>query len=475
MSGTASPPEQARRLFLRALYGALRAVRESPSGSARVRHAVDQLTQACEPVWGTDGTLRIRVVRSSLYLGDIRLESDIENFVFHRHVLAVLQGAGVGIVRVTRAPPASEWAAFLTLVVGLSDPKDDPTKTVKLRQAMAARSVRRIEVEPPVAGGADLPGEVERRAAARRTYEESVRISRDLFNGTRMGRSANVKEVKQAVQNIVDAILDNETSLGGLSALKDYDDYSFTHAVNVCIFCVAIGRRLGLSKAQLYDLGLAALVHDIGMSRVPRRILTKGDALTPDEQRLMEAHTWLGALSVFELRDYGEIPFLGMIAAYEHHLRKDGSGYPRTVRPREPSVFSRIISVASAFDAATNERAYCRALPADEVLRELWENESLGFDPVVVKALINLLGIYPVGTCVILDTFELALVHAANSDSAYVNRPIVRLLSDPDGHWLEPPPLVDLAETDGSGRFKRSIIKVTSPDRYGIRTADYLA
>jgi HD-GYP domain-containing protein (c-di-GMP phosphodiesterase class II) len=288
-----------------------------------------------------------------------------------------------------------------------------------------------------------------------------------------MGRSTNVKQIKHAVMGIVDQVLNNEASLGGLSTLKDYDDYSFTHSVNVCIFCVAIGRRLGLSKRQLYDLGLAALVHDLGMSRIPVGILTKSGKLTPEEQAAMQAHTWLGALSIFRLREFGEIPFQSMIAAYEHHLKVDLSGYPRIIRPRQPSVFSKIIAVAAAFDAATNTRAYSAASPPDEVLRELWENQDLGFDPVIVKALINLLGIYPVGTCVILDTFELALVHAANPDPTFVHRPVVRLLSSSDGLWLDPPPLADLADANEDGTYLRSIIKVTDPNRYGVNVSDY--
>jgi hypothetical protein len=162
-----------------------------------------------------------------------------------------------------------------------------------------------------------------------------------------------------------------------------------------------------------------------------------------------------------------------MIVAYEHHMKEDGSGYPRARRIRERSIFSKIIAVASAFDAATNERAYAGASPPDEVLRELWEDESLGHDPVIVKALINLLGIYPVGTLVILDTYELALVHAANSDLSFIHRPVVRILCDANGLWIEPPPLVDLAETDEAGGFTRSIIKVTSADKYGIKVSDY--
>ena len=101
------------------------------------------------------------------------------------------------------------------------------------------------------------------------------------------------------------------------------------------------------------------------------------------------------------------------------------------------------------------------------------EDRSFGYDPVIVKALINLLGIYPVGTCVILDTYELAIVHAANSDLSFIHRPIVRLLCDPDGMWLHPAPLVDLADSSGDTGYVRSIIKVTDAERYGIQASDY--
>lgn len=459
--------------FLRSFYGVLRALRGRGTGTVEGRHALERLRVECEAMLDAESRLEIRVVRQSLYVNGEVLASDIDNFVFHGHVLDTLQGAGVGIIRIEGVPTDGDLETFLRLVVRISSPEDDPTKATKLQRAMATQHVECISIEPPLSGSEELPGEQARRDAAKRAYEESVAVSKELFNGTRMGRSANVKQVKHAVQSIVDGVLHNEASLGGLSTLKDYDDYAFTHAVNVCIFCVAIGRRLGLTKSQLYDLGHAALVHDLGMSRIPREILTKGARLSDEERERMEAHTWLGALSVFELRDYGEIPFQSMIVAFEHHLKVDGTGYPTCLRPREPSVFSRIIAVAAAFDAATNERAYSKARPADEVLRELWEDKSLGYDPVIVKALINLLGIYPVGTCVILDTYELAIVHAANSDSSSLHRPVVRLLCDAAGMWLQPAPLVNLSAMNDDGAYTRSIIKVTSADRYGIQVSDY--
>lgn len=470
---TTPTSERAALTFLQFFYHALRAVKMRGPGTAEARAATEDFHGSLEPFFDEESTLRIRVVRKTLYVNDEAVANDIDNFVYYGYVVDTIRGAGIGIIEFESKPGLKHLQVFLTLLARVSGPEADPTKPVKLRRAMESQAVEGITASPPPTGGADLPGGAESREAARKTYEESVAVSKELFNGTRMGRAANVKHVRHAVQNIVDGVLNDEASLGGLSTLKDYDDYAFTHAVNVCIFCVAIGRRLGLSKAKLYDLGHAALVHDLGMSRIPKKILTKGSKLTAVERRMMEAHTWLGALTIFELRDFGEIPFQSMVVAYEHHMLSGDHGYPVPVRPREPSVFSKIIAVAAAFDAATNERSYSKALPADEVLRELWENKELGFDPVIVKALINLLGIYPVGTCVILDTYELALVHAANADPTFVHRPTVRLLCDADGLWLEPAPLVDLSKTDDEGGFERSIIKVTDPDRYGIKVSDY--
>lgn len=465
---------QGAAVFLQALYRALHTIRRHPPASLKARKHVDTLVRSLAPFTDPEGGIQLRITPRSLYLNETPLPNDLGTFAYHEHVLTRLHEADVGAVSFQRAPSAGELETFLRLLEGIASPQSDPRKLERLRGRLAARELRFISVSP-AQGFHDEATGLPTRDAAKRTYHRSVEVSRELFTGTELGRSANVSHVREAVQGIVEGVLTDQASLGSLSALKRYDDYLFTHAVNVCIYCVAIGRRLGLTKAQLYDLGHAALVHDLGMSRIPNDVLTKPSALTDAERRQMEAHTWLGALSVFELRDYGEIPLHSMLAAYEHHLRPDGEGYPPVRRKREPTIFSKIIAVAAAFDAATNERAYRPARPAEEVLLLLWEDESLGYDPVIVKALINLLGIYPVGTVVILDTYELALVHAANSDAAYPNRPVVRLLTNSDGEWLDPAPLVDLADQDESGTFARTIIKVTSGNRYGIDVSRYLA
>jgi HD-GYP domain-containing protein (c-di-GMP phosphodiesterase class II) len=244
--------------------------------------------------------------------------------------------------------------------------------------------------------------------------------------------------------------------------------------VNVTIFAVSIGKRLGLTKLQLFDLGLAALFHDVGKSRVPLQILNKPGALDDGEWRIMQSHPWLGVLTLFGLRGYGEIPYRAMIAAYEHHMKIDLTGYPKSIRPRELSVLSKIIAVADGFDAATSRRVYTGTpLEPADVLKEMWENPRRGQDPVLVKAFINLTGVYPVGTCVILDTYEIGLVHAANPDPTFLNRPLVRVVVSAEGAPMVPGEIVDLSETDGAGSFRRTIVKVTNPDKHGIKPADY--
>jgi HD-GYP domain-containing protein (c-di-GMP phosphodiesterase class II) len=259
-----------------------------------------------------------------------------------------------------------------------------------------------------------------------------------------------------------------------LTTIRDYDEYTFTHSVNVCIFSVALGKRLGFGKVQLYDLGMAALFHDIGKSRVPAEIINKPGGLSDDEWRLIAAHPWLGALALFQLRGQQELPYRSMIVAHEHHMKVDLTGYPRPVRARALSMFSKIVAVADGFDAATSRRSYqTTPLSPAQVLQEMRDNPRRGMDPVVVKAFINLTGVYPVGTLVVLDTFELGIVHSVNTIPEMLSRPIVRVISDSMGNLLHPGTLVDLSEQNADGVYLRTIIKTENPERYGIRPGDY--
>ena len=463
---------RAGRSFIFAMYGALRSIKLYPLENAAVQRALDDLAALTTELLKTQGEVEIRASNEFLFVNATRLRLDLDNYASFSHLLALFRSNGVGVLSVREEAGRREWMLLLSLLQAQSqEPPADRFRLLVARLEDAA--VTAFSIGEPAEGedGADRVATKER---AKRTYSQSVAVTKDLMTSVRMGRTPNVKKIKRVVQGIVDQILNEEASLIGLTTIRDYDEYTFTHSVNVCIFSVALGKRLGFGKVQLYDLGFAALFHDVGKSRVPADVLNKSGSLTDEEWRQIAAHPWMGVLSLFSVRGQQDLPLRAMIVAHEHHMKNDLTGYPRPVRPRSMSIFSRIVAVADGFDAATSRRSYqTTPLNPAEVMAEMRDNPRRGMDPVVVKAFINLTGIYPVGTLVVLDTFELAIVHAINPLPEMLSRPLVRIISDDRGNLLQPGTLVDLAEAAPDGGFRRTIIKTENADRYGIRVGDY--
>jgi HD-GYP domain-containing protein (c-di-GMP phosphodiesterase class II) len=440
--------------------------------NATVQKALDDLHATARALLAVENDLEVRLAGDFIFVNATRLRLELDNYASFSHILAMLRAFEIGALRI-HGSDRREWQIFLSLLLSLSERGQPEERFDELAERLAAGSVVGLEVER--ASHHEHAESEQAKEAAKRVYSQGVAVTKEVITSVRMGRGTSVKRVKRAVQLIVDQVLNNETSVLGLTTIRDYDQYTFTHSVNVCIFSVALGKKLGFSRLQLYDLGMTALLHDVGKARVPVEILNKTTGLDEREWRIMQAHPWLGALTLFTMRTYDETPYRAILTAHEHHMKTDFTGYPRTVRPRELGIFSRIVSVADGFDAATTRRSYqTTPIEPDQVLREMWLNPKRGYDAILVKALINLIGIYPVGTCVILDTFEVAIVSGVDPDGQQLNRPLVRLAVNADG-GVNPPPgvLASLTERDESGNYLRSIVKVTNPSRYGLTVGDY--
>jgi len=201
-------------------------------------------------------------------------------------------------------------------------------------------------------------------------------------------------------------------------------------------------------------------------------VLNKQGGLSDEEWRIMQAHPWLGVLTLFGLRGYGEIPYRGMIVAYEHHMKTDLTGYPKSLRPRELSIYSKIVAVADGFDAATSRRVYQTVpIQPDQVLKECGE-PAARLRPDRGEGVHQPDRHLSRGTCVILDTYEVALVHSANPDVTHVHRPVVRIVTTPEGGCSTRIPRRSRAARC-EGNHPRSIVKVTDPVKYGINVSDY--
>jgi len=459
------------REFLLAIYGALRTVKMYPPDNPVVQKTMQEVVRLSNELLRNEREVELRVSGEFIFINATRLRLDLENYASFNRIITAFKDAGVGLCRMRDVTAERDWVVFLTLLqnAAVGDPE---ARLYGLGEKLAAAKVTAFELGPPT----NLDEEMRQKAkeAAKRTYAQSVSVTKEVINSVRMGRSPNIKKIKRVVQGIVDQVLNEETSLIGLTTLRDYDEYTFTHSVNVCIFSVALGRKLGLTRLQLYDLGVAALMHDIGKARVPLTVLNKPSGLSEEEWRTISGHPWMGVLQLFAMRGQNDIPYRAMIVAFEHHKKTDLTGYPKHVRPRTMSIYSKVVAVADAFDAATSRRAYqTTPLSPADVLQEMRINPHRGMDQVLVKAFMSLVGHYPVGTLVVLDTFEMAIVNAVNAVPEALSRPIVRLISDERGNLLFPGTIVDLNQMNDSGGYARTIIKVADPDRYAIRVSDY--
>jgi putative nucleotidyltransferase with HDIG domain len=265
------------------------------------------------------------------------------------------------------------------------------------------------------------------------------------------------------IDGLAQAVAQNRTALLALTTLKNYDNYTFTHMVNVSILTMGQARGLGIDGPLLREFGLAALMHDIGKVRTPLEILNKPDKLTDDEFTIIKRHPFDGAQI---LRKTPDIPTLVPVVAFEHHLRLDGSGYPHGVSRPSLNVGTMLCSIADVYDAMRSQRRYQQAFPTDRILEVLKRSDGKQFDQNLVRRFVQLIGIYPAGNLVRLNTGEVAVVLKVNAPDPY--RPQVRVLIDREGKRLELPYELNLWETTQDPERSSSVIAPLDPALFGI-------
>lgn len=291
----------------------------------------------------------------------------------------------------------------------------------------------------------------------------------DIFNDVRMGRAIELKEVKNQVSKIVDSVFRNRDALLCLTNLKDYDNYTFVHSVNVCILAVSFGRQLGMSKRQMENIGVGGLLHDIGKTQIPERILNKPGKYNEEEYSIMKRHVTLG---VDILNKYDNIPPDAILITSQHHERYNGNGYPQRLYGEKISLTGQIGSIADVYDAMTNDRVYRKASSYHNTVKRLFEWSDTLFNRTLVERFIQCVGIYPFGSFVKLNTGHCGIIVSVNYQMSL--RPNVLILFDRD-EKLQNPLLIDLAkEMDEKGNFRYSIEKELDPAACGVDINQYI-
>lgn len=275
---------------------------------------------------------------------------------------------------------------------------------------------------PSILAGSAEAGE-DLRDRARRAFFRALAVSRTVIRQLSMQRVPELRKSRAAVHEMIDCLTDESFSLLGLTAIQDFDPYTFQHSVHVSVLSLALGQDLGLARRDLADLGLAALFHDIGKLTVPKDVLLKPGDFDSDDWALMETHPLGGARELLRYGGSGEGAVKMMLVCAEHHLKYDGTGYPRLGTDWKQGLFSRIVSLADCYDAMTASRAYARRpFTPDSVIRYMLEGAGRLFDPDLLRLFVGKVGLFPVGSLLRLGSGELALVvdpPASEQETAY--------------------------------------------------------
>jgi HD-GYP domain-containing protein (c-di-GMP phosphodiesterase class II) len=442
-----------------------------------------------------DQPVTLRLQNDFLFLGDSHLKVNAQQMAVATSIIDALNAWKIGGITFSLTAESKDLREFAALFVGL-DPENKALED--LQKEITARGIAGIELEEqrqlqlrknfgttrntspgttdnksPEGTGSTDP-KAQRKMNAKNGYARVAGSVGTLTQSSRGGGTASFKQAKRAIQNIIDLMVEDETAVLGLTTLRCHDQYTHNHSVNVSLLSIALANRVGYPKVELADLGLAALFHDMGKSTIPMEVLNKPGEFTDDDWVAMRNHPTEGVLSLSKMRGITNLPGRMAAASFEHHMNLDFSGYPKLTVPWTISLTGRILTIADCYDAMTSSRVYRREpMSPSKVLNMMLSKSGKSFDTVLLKLFVNCVGIVPIGSLVMLETNELAVVLKPATDKANAERPFVRVITDPQGNSVEHGREIDLTEKDEVGDFRDNIIRLIDNTEYKFDTSRY--
>ena len=468
-------PEMMGTEFIFRFYRLLRGTGLYDRNNEIIGKLVEEALQTINPFVETHGQLFLKIVRDNFFFNNIRIPVKADRYRLFKDFFQEMSRRMIGEVEFSQEIKAEAMKDFVFLLSGLEEGNE--SNSLYVNRQLQSRGIDGISVgKLESLREEDLLVDSEKqRKQSKQIYFKTVNLVKEVAEGIRNQKLINIRKAKHLMQNAVNSIMQDESALLGLTTIKNYDDYTFNHCVNVSIYSIALGQRVGIPKKHLSHLGMAGLFHDIGKISIPREVLNKTDKLSAQEWAMIRSHPVVGAEMVIRLKEWGELSARLIDAAFEHHLKYDLTGYPKLARKRNITLFGKIIAISDFYDALVRPRVY-RQFPyvSEKILGLMLERAGKDFDPALVKVFINMIGIFPLGTLVLLNTNEMGIVVQTQEDPDLIDRPKVSLLLYSDGDYRKGK-LVDLRDMDeGARTFKRSIVKTLDPNEYNIHVAEFL-
>jgi len=275
-------------------------------------------------------------------------------------------------------------------------------------------------------------------------YNDAIGVVKNVMSEIRLGKIPRSDEVKGIVKEMSEMVFTNTNAMVGLSMIKNYDEYLYNHSVNVSIISLTLARHLKLERAVVDTIGVAALLHDVGKTGVAEDIIKKPGGLSSEEWEKVKEHPVIGSDIAERMK---EMPEEVCRIIYEHHIRHDHSGYPKS--DRQLYQHSMIVTICDAYDALTTLRVYQSPHQPVDAIKILRDLSGAHFTPEIVEAFSDMIGVYPVGTMVRLTTNEVGVVTSVTPDEN--DKVTVKILYDKNGAQLEEPLPIDISPQEGGG------------------------
>ncbi len=415
-----------------------------------------------------NGEATFKISQNTLFFNDSKLKFGFSSYFLLKYMIEEFNKREIGIITFSPGLTGEELKNFVILFAGKSEEADKPLE--RFREKCLAAGIEHIVMEQI----SPLDQSSSKKKDAMKMYFLSITHLKEIFEKYQKDDRIPLITTRRLMQSLFNNIADNETFVQGLTTIKNFDEYTLNHSVNVCLLSIALGKRLGLDRNELMDLGISAFFHDYGKLDIPKEILLKPGKLDKKERDIIEQHPQYGAEKLIQMKTTGNMPLRAINVAMEHHAQEGRGGYPTYTKKKDINFFSKIVKVADVFDAITTKRPYRKKdFSRDEALNMMLETSGEEFDPLILKVFVNTIGACPVGTLVLLNTGEIGIIFETSEDPAFMLRPKVKLITDQEGNKVNGE-VVDLAEREPeTNTFTRSIIKNLDNNTYNVRIPDY--
>jgi len=343
------------------------------------------------------------------------------------------------------------------------DVEDAPT--LAEAQAATEREIVEMVAKAPVQTRVSLGEEMQRAVQIR---HQASTLVRTVMQDARLGKAIELDQVQPVVQNITESILRNPGALVGLLRIKNKDDYTFLHSVSVCTLLVAFCRSRNIPPEITHQAGLGGLLHDTGKALVPDKILNKPGPLTDEEFAIIKKHPEDGYNILRQSPEIGPIP---LDITLHHHERRDGSGYPSKQANDDISELAQMAAIVDVYDAITADRCYHKGMSAAAALRKIYEWSKFHFNPQYAQEFMRCVGIYPVGTMVLLESGRLGVVIEPHETNLLA--PKVNVFFHTKKNVYIKPETVDLSRGVGFGGGDK-IVGHESPAKWNVDPMRFL-